>query len=151
MHVTANFLLIGPFTQLSGSILNVTDLRLVAQPSTTTRTVNPVRQLPRIPLLPPTGSDGFGPDDKLNVCGSSLVFIDLDSDGDWFAYSGGQWSTGPITLNNNCTSGINLIPRSQGYIVRALPRPTPPNSRRLSHFARMLPPPSRAGRDCDQQ
>jgi len=62
-------------------------------------------------------SDGFGPEDKLNMCGSNLVFIDLDSDGDWFTYTNGAWSTGKIKLINSCTTGANLFPRSQGYIV----------------------------------
>ena len=46
------------------------------------------------------------------------MFVDLDKDGDWFSYSDEQWTTGPITLLNNCTTGGNLYPRTNGYVVR---------------------------------
>lgn len=48
------------------------------------------------------------------------VFIDLDSDGDWFAYESGSWTTGPIAILSNCTNGTQLYPRTNGYTVRAL-------------------------------
>lgn len=79
----------GPFTQLTSSFLNVVDL-----------------------------DDGFGPEDKLVMCNGDLVFIDLDINGDWFSFKGGAWSTGAITLQNQCPSGAQLFPRSNGYAVR---------------------------------
>ena len=53
------------------------------------------------------------------MCNGDLVFIDLDIDGDWFSFKGGVWSTGAITLQNQCPSGAQLFPRSNGYAVRS--------------------------------
>jgi hypothetical protein len=52
-------LLLGPFTPLTHMFLNVSSI-----------------------------SDGFGPEDKLQLCNSDLVFVDLNADdayGAWYA------------------------------------------------------------------
>ena len=51
----------------------------------------------------------------------AIVFLDLDSDGDWYTFNSasdpGVYSTGKVALNNNCSSGGNLFPRANGYTV----------------------------------
>ena len=78
---------VGPFTNLTDTFLNVVNL-----------------------------TDGYGPEDKLQACSGTLVFIDLDSDGEWFAYNG-TWDRGSVTLNDLCPVGSQLFPRGNGYTV----------------------------------
>lgn len=61
-------------------------------------------------------TDGYGPEDKLQACNGQLVFVDLDSDGEWYAYNG-TWSRGFVELDTLCPSGSQLYPRGNGYTV----------------------------------
>lgn len=59
----------------------------------------------------------------MQPCNNQLVFIDLDSDGEWFAYDGTTWSRGLVELDVLCTNGSQLFPRGNGYTVGTARQP----------------------------